>query len=252
MMFKETEWAVPDTCQFKDHIGKSIWLHESIFTPFKTACVYGHCDNWCCSHGAWITPDRVEKILEHKEGIAKYMQSGLSVEEVIKGPFKRSDLGYSNIDVFDTKIVRLQNRSSNHGPPEKSGCGYLTRLGDGEEGCGIHKYALDNSIDPFVLKPIGCSLFPLGFSFIKSGDSYSIKILRRKWGIPCMKDASEGPTLIESKASDLRRVMGWPEEVNTAFILYWAEHHGIQRELNLWKTSNCDKEHTKSVEVTFS
>jgi Fe-S-cluster containining protein len=113
-------------------------------TYFARCLECNFCHDWCCSFGADIDIQNVEKIQQRKEEIL---------------PFIRP----SEVEWFDGEYSYHEEYAGNqytrinpHGPR----CVFISK---DQRGCGLHRYALSQQMDYHEIKPLVCVLFPLSF-----------------------------------------------------------------------------------------
>ncbi|WP_394823866.1 DUF3109 family protein [Pendulispora albinea] len=111
-------------------------------TYFQTCMECTFCNDTCCQYGVGIDLDNRARILAHAEGLRPYVAAPAS-EWFLDEEYTDSD--FPGARAVDSKVVGR-------------GCVFLR---PDARGCGIHAYCLDNGIDPYSVKPVYCSLFPL-------------------------------------------------------------------------------------------
>lgn len=122
------------------------FVHRDIFrmSYFARCLECSFCHDWCCSFGADIDIQNVEKILQHREGILQFVRPP-------EGEWFEPDYSY-----YEEYTGNLYTRINPQGPR----CAFISR---DQRGCGLHRYALSRGMDYHEIKPLVCSLFPLSF-----------------------------------------------------------------------------------------
>ena len=122
------------------------FVHRDIFlkTYFARCLECSFCHDWCCSFGADVDIQNVEKILQQKEEIKAFIRPS-EVEW-----FDRE------YDYYEEYAGNLYTRINPQGPR----CVFISR---DQRGCGLHRYALSKQMDYHEIKPLVCILFPLSF-----------------------------------------------------------------------------------------
>ena len=246
MKYIREKWFIPASCLVKEYRGKEVIIDKSMFTPFNTACIYGHskCGNACCRVGSWVFHDNHNRIAKKLNDIIPYMEHPQYVSDGIFATEHYQPIRYTNTTVAEKSNAYLIKLDAEHK------CIFLTRKGkDGREGCAIHKYALDNEIDPIYIKPWVCSIYPMQFRMIQGTNCFK---LQRAAGIagnslPCLEEKKQdGPLMIESKYNDIKMLFQWSEEKTKDFINYFAHLYGINT-LQYWQTSNSNLSHINNL-----
>lgn len=122
------------------------FVHRDIFLKSYFAryleCTF--CQDWCCSFGADIDIQNVERINRRRDEIL---------------PFVRPPEG----EWFDPEFTYYEEYAGNQytriqvqGPR----CVFISK---DQRGCGLHRYAIHRGIDYHEIKPLICILFPLSF-----------------------------------------------------------------------------------------
>ena len=146
------------------------FVHRDIFlkTYFARCLDCNFCHDWCCSFGADIDIQNVEKIQQRREEIL---------------PFVRPP----EVEWFEAEYAYYEEYAGNQYTrinPQSSRCVFISK---DERGCGLHRYAISEQMDYHEIKPLVCVLFPLSFgegvlslapelddnSLICSGSGYS-------------------------------------------------------------------------------
>lgn len=122
------------------------FVHRDIFLKsyFARCLECTFCHDWCCSYGADIDIQNVEKIEQQKKEIL---------------PFVRPPEG----DWFEPKYTYYEEYAGNQYTrinPQGPRCAFISR---DQRGCGLHRYALSKGMDYHEIKPLVCILFPLNF-----------------------------------------------------------------------------------------
>jgi Fe-S-cluster containining protein len=122
------------------------FVHRDIFLKsyFARCLECNFCHDWCCSFGADIDIQNVEKIREHREEIQ---------------PFIRK----SEVEWFETEYTYYEEYAGNQYTrinPQGTRCVFISK---DQRGCGLHRYAITKGMDYHEIKPLVCILFPLSF-----------------------------------------------------------------------------------------
>lgn len=122
------------------------FLHRDIFLKIYFArcleCTF--CHDWCCSFGADIDIQNVEKIRQHREEIL---------------PFVRPPEG----EWFDSKYTYYEEYAGNQYTRINTQGPRCVFISKDQRGCGLHRYAIRKGMDYHEIKPLVCILFPLSF-----------------------------------------------------------------------------------------
>lgn len=122
------------------------FVNRDIFlkTYFARCLECSFCHDWCCSFGADIDIENVEKIRKQKEEIR---------------PFVRE----SDAEWFEAEYTYYEEYAGNEYTrinPLGPRCVFISK---DQRGCGLHRYAISQQMDYHDIKPIVCILFPLSF-----------------------------------------------------------------------------------------
>jgi Fe-S-cluster containining protein len=122
------------------------FVHRDIFLKkyFARCLECSFCHDWCCSFGADIDIQNVEKIQQQKEEIL---------------PFVRPPVA----EWFDEEFTYYEEYAGNYNTrinPHGSRCAFISK---DQRGCGLHRYAISKGMDYHEIKPLVCILFPLSF-----------------------------------------------------------------------------------------
>jgi hypothetical protein len=122
------------------------FVHRDIFLRkyFARCLECSFCHDWCCSFGADIDIQNVEKIQQQKEEILPFIR--LHEEEW-----------------FEEDFTYYEEYAGNHYTrinPHGSRCAFISKV---QRGCGLHRYAISKGMDYHEIKPLVCILFPLSF-----------------------------------------------------------------------------------------
>ncbi len=146
------------------------FVHRDVFlkTYFARCLECNFCHDWCCSFGADVDIQNVEKIQQRREEIL---------------PFIRPP----EVEWFEAEYAYYEEYAGNQYTrinPQGPRCVFISK---DQRGCGLHRYALSKRMDYHEIKPLVCILFPLSFgegilslapeldddSLICSGSGYS-------------------------------------------------------------------------------
>lgn len=122
------------------------FVHRDIFlkTFFARCLDCNFCYDQCCSYGADIDRQNVEKIQQRKEEILPFVRPP-------EGEWFDSEYSY-----YEEYTGGEYTRIRTQGPR----CIFISK---DQRGCGLHRYALSKGMDYHEIKPLVCILFPLSF-----------------------------------------------------------------------------------------
>ena len=122
------------------------FVHRDIFlkTYFARCLECNFCHDWCCSFGADIDIQNVEKIQQHKEEILQFVRPP-------EGEWFEREYTY-----YEEYAGNEYTRINTQGPR----CVFISK---DQRGCGLHRYAISKGMDYHEIKPLVCILFPLSF-----------------------------------------------------------------------------------------
>lgn len=141
------------------------------------------CNDQCCSYGADIDMQNVNRILEHKEELEKF--TGI----------KSSKWFYKNKRMWDYEYPGHDyTRTSRKG----TACIFLNRKG---RGCMLHSFANEKGIDYHDLKPFFCTVFPVTYN---AGVLLTPEEIDEK-SLACLGD---GPTLYRGARDEIKYYFG--------------------------------------------
>lgn len=122
------------------------FVHRDIFLKayFARCLECNFCHDWCCSFGADIDIQNVEKIQQQKEEI-------LPLVRPPEGEWFEAEYTY-----YEEYVGNQYTRINTQGPR----CVFISK---DQRGCGLHRYALSKQMDYHEIKPLICILFPLSF-----------------------------------------------------------------------------------------
>src|SRR5215207_10520477 len=123
------------------------FVHRDIFLKqyFAQCLQCNFCHDACCSYGADIDIQSVEKIQQHQEEIL---------------PFIRP----SDIEWFDAETTYYEEYAGNQYTRINTQGPRCVFISKDQRGCGLHRYAISKQMDYHEIKPLVCILFPLSFS----------------------------------------------------------------------------------------
>jgi Fe-S-cluster containining protein len=113
-------------------------------TYFARCLECNFCHDWCCSFGADIDIQNVDKIQQHKEAILPFVRP--PQEKWFDGEYT----------YYEEYTGNEYTRIKTQGPR----CVFISK---DQRGCGLHRYAISKQMDYHELKPLVCILFPLSF-----------------------------------------------------------------------------------------
>ena len=122
------------------------FVHRDIFlkTYFARCLECNFCHDWCCSFGADIDIQNVQRIQQQKEEILPFVRPP-------EGEWFEAEYTY-----YEEYAGNLYTRINPQGPR----CAFISK---DQRGCGLHRYALSKGMDYHEIKPLVCILFPLSF-----------------------------------------------------------------------------------------
>ena len=146
------------------------------------------CNDQCCSYGADIDMLNVNRILEHKDELEKFM--GIKSDKFFYPKKRKWDHEYPG---------NVYTRTSK----KNNACVFLNPKG---RGCMLHSFALHKGIDYHELKPFFCTLFPVTYfeGVLVNPEEIDDKTLA------CL---GAGPTLYQGAREEIKYYFG--EEIVT-------------------------------------
>ena len=122
------------------------FVHRDIFlkTYFARCLECNFCHDWCCSFGADVDIQNVEKIQQRREEILPFVRPP-------EGEWFEAEYAY-----YEEYAGNQYTRINPQGPR----CVFISK---DQRGCGLHRYALSKQMDYHEIKPLVCILFPLSF-----------------------------------------------------------------------------------------
>lgn len=122
------------------------FVHRDIFlkTYFARCLECNFCHDWCCSFGADVDIQNVEKIQQRREEILPFVRPP-------EGEWFEAE--YEYYEEYDGNQYTRIN-------PQGPRCVFISK---DQRGCGLHRYALSKQMDYHEIKPLVCILFPLSF-----------------------------------------------------------------------------------------
>ena len=122
------------------------FVHRDIFLKqyFARCLECNFCHDWCCSFGADIDIQNVEKIQQHREEILPFVRPP-------EAEWFEAEYAY-----YEEYAGSQYTRINTQGPR----CMFISK---DQRGCGLHRYAISKQMDYHEIKPLVCILFPLSF-----------------------------------------------------------------------------------------
>lgn len=122
------------------------FVHRDIFLKkyFARCLECNFCHDWCCSFGADIDVQNVERIQQRKEEILPFVRPP-------EGAWFETEYAY-----YEEYDGNQYTRIKTQGPR----CVFISK---DQRGCGLHRYAISKKMDYHEIKPLVCILFPLSF-----------------------------------------------------------------------------------------
>ena len=122
------------------------FVHRDIFLKkyFARCLECNFCHDWCCSFGADIDVQNVERIQQRKEEILPFVRPP-------EGEWFETEYSY-----YEEYAGNQYTRIKTQGPR----CVFISK---DQRGCGLHRYAISKKMDYHEIKPLVCILFPLSF-----------------------------------------------------------------------------------------
>ncbi len=163
-------------------------LDTDIFTQryFRACLDCTFCDDVCCSFGATLDPDNVQRLEAHAPTLEAYI--GVPREKWFTGTYS------ADSDYVGGQYTRTQVESARGG----TRCVFLNK---NKRGCGIHSYCLDNGINYHELKPIVCWVFPVTFDHGLLRPSFEVL----EHSLVCM---DQGDTLYQASRDEIGYYFG--------------------------------------------
>jgi Fe-S-cluster containining protein len=123
------------------------FIHRDIFLKkyFARCLQCNFCHDWCCSFGADIDVQNVERIRQQKEEILPFVRP------------PEAEWFDSEYSYYQEYAGNQYTRINTQGPR----CVFISK---DQRGCGLHRYAISKRMDYHEIKPLVCILFPLSFS----------------------------------------------------------------------------------------
>ena len=157
-------------------------VDERIFTTnyFARCMECSLCNDSCCSYGCPVDTCEVERILAYKNDLENRLH------------IPASDWFSAEVEQrteFPSGKVKRTRTNNNH-------CVFHNNI---SRGCHLHHFALEKGLDPHVIKPIVCFLFPLTWD-----DSY-LYVSEFLDELPCK---NTGLLILESQRNELMFYLG--------------------------------------------
>jgi hypothetical protein len=213
-----------------------VLVDRRIFTThFICDVVLQNCHSACCHRGCVITPEEVERITPHMDGIARFLPDA-------KREFLRRERGNfvgdparQGTDMRPQETVAMIRFFKS---PEEmrctwvvdDGCVFLypaTETASGGVGtvpvqyCAIHSYALEQKLNWKTFKQADCVQYPL---CVYRQDGRTVLALQEEPGratVPCLNNPI-GPLMYRSLAGTITYLMG--DGFNETVQTYGLEH----------------------------
>lgn len=138
--------VIPLSREFSSRNLAISFVHRDIFLKkyFARCLECNFCHDWCCSFGADIDIQNVEKIQQRKEEILPFVRPP-------EGEWFEPEYTY-----YEEYAGNQYTRINPLGPR----CAFISK---DQRGCGLHRYAISQGMDYHEIKPLACILFPLSF-----------------------------------------------------------------------------------------
>ncbi len=115
-------------------------------------CQLATCRGGCCADGVWLDVDQAERILDHAEMIKPFMPEDRRDQSTWFAELHDDDASFPSGKYTGTTIV----------PDEAHPSGTCCRfLRPEDHFCAIQYASLQNSMQPWTLKPLYCCLYPI-------------------------------------------------------------------------------------------
>lgn len=174
------------SCSYPSLYGVPLITHvdTAIFTQrYFTHCLQcTFCHDSCCAYGVMIDGDNVQRLQEHAPALEAFL--GIPRERWLTGEYCHDAEMPSGV-YTRTQVV-------------DGACVFLNRQG---RGCQIHAFCLAHGLDPYTLKPMLSSLFPLTFDSGVLRPSFEVQ----EASLICL---ASGPTLFEGARNSLQHYFG--------------------------------------------
>ena len=123
------------------------FVHRDIFLKkyFAHCLECNFCHDWCCSFGADIDIQNLERIQQQRGEILPFVRP-------LEGEWFEAEYSY-----YEEYAGNQYTRINTQGPR----CVFISK---DQRGCGLHRYAISRQMDYHEIKPLVCILFPLSFS----------------------------------------------------------------------------------------
>lgn len=164
------------------------FVHRDIFLKkyFARCLECSFCHDWCCSFGADVDIQNVERIQQHREEILPFIRPP-------EGEWFEAEYTY-----YEEYAGNQYTRINTQGPR----CVFISK---DQRGCGLHRYAISKQMDYHEIKPLICILFPLSFG-------EGILSLAEELGDNSLICAGSGDSAYQSLRNELQYYFG-PEFV---------------------------------------
>lgn len=122
------------------------FVQRDIFlkTYFARCLACNFCHDWCCSFGADIDVQNVEKIQQQNDEILPFVR-------LPEGEWFEEEYTYYE-EYVGNEYTRIKTQGTR--------CAFISK---DQRGCGLHRYAISKQMDYHEIKPLVCILFPLSF-----------------------------------------------------------------------------------------
>ena len=143
------------------------------------------CKDCCCAHGCSVDIAEIDRIMSYKDELEKR-------------------LGISSSKWFTGKIIADADYPSKYYMRTRTYHGFCVFHNNNARGCLLHTMALEKGLDPHLIKPMVCFLFPITW------DKDYLLIAEFLDELPCKQN---GDSVIDSIMPEIRYYLG--EEMAT-------------------------------------
>lgn len=212
-----------------------VLVDRRIFTtPFICDVVFQDCHSACCHRGCVITPEEVERIAPHMDGIERFLPDKKREFLRREGGDFVGDPARQGTDMRPQETVAMIRFFKS---PEEmrctwivdDGCVFLypsteTTSSGGRvpvQHCAVHSYALEQGLDWKAFKQADCVQYPL---CVYRQDGRTVLALQEEPGratVPCLNNPV-GPPMYRSLAGTIAYLLG--ERFSENLQAYGLEH----------------------------
>ncbi len=160
---------------------------EEIFS-IRHSCEPKNCNGSCCGcFDVVVDAEEVDRILDYLTLAAKYCKNLFDGDQFIN-PFEESDNGFFSLETLEDGV-----------------CVFFFSNDSGEGLCSLHVAALEIGVEPYEVKPLVCSLWPLA---ITNAKPYYISIDDASLEFECCHEQASNNELCPNVADIFKKVFG--------------------------------------------